>query len=85
MSPGILLIKTVPPTVRREGGDNDRVREEEERKTEREREYSKNEEQQNPDSEISLRETGHIERINRETWGKCNGELRGSNLVNTVA
>lgn len=84
MSPGILLIKTVPPTVRREGG---RQRQSVgRRKSEREREYSKNEEQQNPDSEISLRETGHIERINRERRREsANGELRGSNLVNTVA
>lgn len=35
-------------------------------KEERDRAYSKNQEQQKPDSEISLRETGHAERMNRE-------------------
>ena len=76
MSPGILLIKTILQREKKEG----------ETKTDTEREsIVKNQEQQKPDSEISLWETGHIERINRETRGKCSREHRGSNLVNTVA
>lgn len=81
MSPGILLIKTILQTENSDGETKTDIK----CKEERERVYSKNQEQQNPDSEISLRETGRIERINSEKRGKCNGELRGSNLVNTVA
>ncbi len=81
MSPGILLIKMTLQTEKREGQTKRDIK----CKEERESVYSKNQVQQKPDSEISLQETGHTERINREERGKCDGELRGSNLVNTVA
>lgn len=72
MSPGILLIKRILWSKKGEGGGETKR----DVKRQRRRDRVKNQELQKPDSEISLRETGHTERMNKETQEKVQRRAR---------